>query len=64
MDRGELRRSDPEVAAAFEVGHRRMHGMVGVESGYSYAGSPLIADLVQWTQDRLAGGTAPSTCPS
>jgi 2-polyprenyl-6-methoxyphenol hydroxylase-like FAD-dependent oxidoreductase len=32
------------VAAAFDVEHRRMHGMVGVEAGYSYAGSPLIAD--------------------
>ncbi|HEX9558586.1 MAG TPA: FAD-dependent monooxygenase, partial [Reyranella sp.] len=32
------------LAAAFDVEHRRMHGMVGVESGYSYAGSPLIAD--------------------
>jgi FAD binding domain/Aromatic-ring hydroxylase, C-terminal len=32
------------LAAAFDVEHRRMHGMVGVEAGYSYAGSPLIAD--------------------
>lgn len=32
------------VAASFDVEHRRMHGMVGVEAGYSYAGSPLIAD--------------------
>jgi hypothetical protein len=32
------------VAACFDVEHRRMHGMVGVEAGYSYAGSPLIAD--------------------
>jgi 2-polyprenyl-6-methoxyphenol hydroxylase-like FAD-dependent oxidoreductase len=32
------------LAAAFDVGHRRMHGMVGVEAGYSYIGSPLIAD--------------------
>jgi len=31
------------VTASFEVEHRRMHGMVGVEAGYSYAGSPLIA---------------------
>ncbi len=33
-----------EVAAAFDINHRRMHGMVGVEAGYSYAGSPLIAE--------------------
>ena len=32
-----------ELAASFDVNHRRMHGMVGVESGYTYAGSPLIA---------------------
>ncbi len=32
------------VAASFDVEHRRMHGMVGVEAGYSYAGSSLIAD--------------------
>ena len=33
-----------ELAASFEVNHRRMHGMVGAEAGYSYAGSPLIAE--------------------
>ncbi|MGE5149137.1 MAG: FAD-dependent monooxygenase [Rhodospirillaceae bacterium] len=33
-----------EIATSFDVNHRRMHGMVGVEAGYSYAGSPLIAD--------------------
>ena len=33
-----------KLAASFDVNHRRMHGMVGVESAYSYAGSPLIAD--------------------
>jgi 2-polyprenyl-6-methoxyphenol hydroxylase-like FAD-dependent oxidoreductase len=32
------------LAASFNINHRRMHGMVGVEAGYSYAGSPLIAD--------------------
>ena len=37
----EVRRN---LAASFDVNHRRMHGMVGVESAYSYAGSPLIAD--------------------
>ena len=24
--------------------------------------SPLVADLVRWTADRLAGAPAPSTC--
>ena len=32
------------LVASFDVEHRRMHGMVGAEAGYSYAGSPLIAD--------------------
>ena len=32
-----------ELAGSFDVNHRRMHGMVGVEAGYSYAGSALIA---------------------
>ncbi len=43
------------VAASFDVEHRRMHGMVGVEAGYSYAGlSPLIADekTAQWEVSR------------
>jgi 2-polyprenyl-6-methoxyphenol hydroxylase-like FAD-dependent oxidoreductase len=39
---GEAKRR--ELAASFDVNHRRMHGMVGVEAAYSYAGSPLIAD--------------------
>ncbi|MFO1086912.1 MAG: FAD-dependent monooxygenase [Reyranellaceae bacterium] len=33
-----------KLGELFQIGHRRMHGMVGVEAGYSYAGSPLIAD--------------------
>jgi 2-polyprenyl-6-methoxyphenol hydroxylase-like FAD-dependent oxidoreductase len=45
-----------EVAASFDVNHRRMHGMVGVEAGYSYAGSPLIADepgnVADWETSR------------
>jgi 2-polyprenyl-6-methoxyphenol hydroxylase-like FAD-dependent oxidoreductase len=32
------------IAASASVNHRRMHDMRGVELGYSYAGSPLIAD--------------------
>ncbi|MGH6641946.1 MAG: FAD-dependent monooxygenase [Bradyrhizobium sp.] len=32
------------IAASAKVHHRRMHDMRGVELGYSYAGSPLIAE--------------------
>ena len=32
-----------EIGASASVNHRRMHDMRGVEFGYSYAGSPLIA---------------------
>jgi 2-polyprenyl-6-methoxyphenol hydroxylase-like FAD-dependent oxidoreductase len=39
------------LAASFDVNHRRMHGMVGVEAGYCYAGSPLIADQPGNTAD-------------
>ncbi|MDH4148551.1 MAG: FAD-dependent monooxygenase, partial [Acidimicrobiia bacterium] len=35
-----------EIAASALVNHARMHGMVGVEMGYTYAGSPLVADEV------------------
>jgi hypothetical protein len=40
--------------ASFDVEHRRMHGMVGVEAGYSYAGSPLIAETppAEWETSR------------
>ena len=45
-----------ELAASFDVNHRRMHGMVGVESAYSYAGSPLITDepgnVAEWETSR------------
>jgi len=42
------------LVASFDVEHRRMHGMVGVEAGYSYAGSPLIADEppAEWETSR------------
>jgi hypothetical protein len=44
------------LAASFDVEHRRMHGMVGVEAGYSYAGSPLIVrepgDAAEWETSR------------
>lgn len=52
-----------EIAALFDVGHRRMHGMVGVEAGYSYAGSPLIADepgnTAEWEVSRYVPKAVP-----
>ena len=49
-------RTARELAASFDVNHRRMHGMVGVEADYSYAGSPLIADepgnVAEWETSR------------
>ena len=51
------------VAASFDVEHRKMHGMVGVESNYSYAGSPLIADepgnVAEWETSRYVPHTRP-----
>jgi 2-polyprenyl-6-methoxyphenol hydroxylase-like FAD-dependent oxidoreductase len=51
------------VAASFDVNHRRMHGMVGVEAGYSYAGSPLIADepgnAAEWEVSRYVPKAVP-----
>lgn len=32
------------VAESFRVNHGRMHGMRGAEFGYTYAGSPIVAD--------------------
>jgi hypothetical protein len=52
-----------ELAASFDVNHRRMHGMVGVEAGYSYAGSPLIADepgnVAEWETSRYTPHARP-----
>jgi len=52
-----------EVAASFDVNHRRMHGMVGVEAGYSYAGSPLIVaepgNVAEWEISRYVPKAAP-----
>ncbi|HSI01689.1 MAG TPA: FAD-dependent monooxygenase [Reyranella sp.] len=52
-----------EIAAAFDLNHRRMHGMVGVEAGYSYAGSPLIADepgnVAEWEISRYVPKAVP-----
>src|SRR6185295_13360031 len=51
------------LAASFDVNHRRMHGMVGVESNYSYAGSALIAEepgnLPEWETSRYAPHARP-----
>ena len=51
------------LAASFDVEHRRMHGMVGVESGYSYAGSPLIAaepgNVAEWETSRYEPKAVP-----
>src|SRR5258708_15339684 len=51
------------VAASFDVNHRRMHGMVGVEAGYSYAGSPLIAhepgNVAEWEISRYVPKAVP-----
>jgi 2-polyprenyl-6-methoxyphenol hydroxylase-like FAD-dependent oxidoreductase len=58
---GEAKRR--ELAASFDVNHRRMHGMVGVEAGYSYAGSPLIADepghVADWETSRYVPHARP-----
>jgi 2-polyprenyl-6-methoxyphenol hydroxylase-like FAD-dependent oxidoreductase len=52
-----------ELAASFDVNHRRMHGMVGVESAYSYAGSPLIVDepgnVAEWETSVYTPHTRP-----
>jgi hypothetical protein len=52
-----------KLAASFDVNHRRMHGMVGVEAAYSYAGSPLIADepgnVAEWETSSYTPHTRP-----
>jgi 2-polyprenyl-6-methoxyphenol hydroxylase-like FAD-dependent oxidoreductase len=52
-----------KLAACFDVEHRRMHGMVGVEAGYSYAGSPLIAEepgnTAEWETSRYTPHARP-----
>ncbi|MCW5748865.1 MAG: FAD-dependent monooxygenase [Alphaproteobacteria bacterium] len=51
------------VAASFSVNHRYMHDMVGVETWYSYAGSPLIADepgnVAHWETSRYTPHARP-----
>lgn len=45
------------LSAAFMREHGRMHGMVGAEACYSYAGSPLVAyepgNFPQWELNRI-----------
>jgi 2-polyprenyl-6-methoxyphenol hydroxylase-like FAD-dependent oxidoreductase len=51
------------LASSFDVEHRRMHGMVGVEAGYSYAGSPLIAEEPGNTADWETSRYDPKALP-
>lgn len=52
-----------EIAASASINHRRMHDMRGVEFGYSYAGSPLVAyeygNVPEWDTCTYT----PHTCP-
>ena len=51
------------LKTAFEEHHSRMHGMVGAEAAYSYAGSPLIAEepgnLPEWETSRYVPHARP-----
>jgi 2-polyprenyl-6-methoxyphenol hydroxylase-like FAD-dependent oxidoreductase len=62
-DTPEGRAKRRELAASFEVNHSRMHGMVGVEAGYSYAGSSLIAaepgNVAEWETSRYVPHARP-----
>jgi 2-polyprenyl-6-methoxyphenol hydroxylase-like FAD-dependent oxidoreductase len=52
-----------EIGRVADQHHRRVHEMVGVELGYSYAGSALVAhepdNVADWDTTRYA----PHTCP-
>jgi 2-polyprenyl-6-methoxyphenol hydroxylase-like FAD-dependent oxidoreductase len=52
-----------EIAASASINQRRMHDMRGVEFGYSYAGSPLIADepgnVPEWDTCKYTPHTRP-----
>ena len=52
-----------EIGASAEVNHARMHGMVGVEMGYSYAGSALVAhepgNAAEWEVSSYTPHTRP-----
>jgi 2-polyprenyl-6-methoxyphenol hydroxylase-like FAD-dependent oxidoreductase len=52
-----------EIGATAEVHHRRVHEMIGVEFGYSYAGSNLIAyeedNITDWDTTTYTAHTRP-----
>jgi 2-polyprenyl-6-methoxyphenol hydroxylase-like FAD-dependent oxidoreductase len=52
-----------EVGAVANVHHRRVHEMIGVELGYSYSGSPLVAyepdNLSDWDTTTYTAHTRP-----
>lgn len=52
-----------EIGAVAAVNHARMHGMVGVELGYSYAGSALVAtepgNVAEWEISSYSPHTRP-----
>ncbi len=52
-----------EIGASAAVNHARMHGMVGVEMGYSYAGSALVAhepgNVAEWEVSSYTPHTRP-----
>jgi 2-polyprenyl-6-methoxyphenol hydroxylase-like FAD-dependent oxidoreductase len=52
-----------EIGAAAEVHHRRVHEMIGVEFGYTYAGSNLIAyepdNITDWDTTVYTAHTRP-----
>jgi 2-polyprenyl-6-methoxyphenol hydroxylase-like FAD-dependent oxidoreductase len=52
-----------EIAATSEVHHRRVHEMIGVEFGYSYAGSELIGyepgNITDWDTTVYTAHTMP-----
>lgn len=52
-----------EVAASAKVNHARMHGMVGVEMGYTYADSRLVAEEPGNVADWEISSYTPHTRP-
>ena len=52
-----------EVGASAELNHARMHGMVGAEMGYTYAGSTLVANEPGNTADWERSSYTPHTRP-
>jgi hypothetical protein len=62
-DTPEGARARATIATSATVNHRRMHDMRGVELGYSYAGSPLIAEeagnVAEWDKIVYTPDTGP-----